>query len=80
MTRIYYTKSKIHKFDSSSSTLCVKSCSQDNTITHAFWECEKIKKAWMEIQEVNSLTVHPTENGPPEIAYGMARNVFFSGL
>lgn len=62
MPRIYYAKSKIHKFDSSSSTLCVKCCSQDDTIIQAFWECEKIKKVWMEIQEVNSLTVHPTEN------------------
>ena len=50
MTTIYYTKSKIHKFDSSSSALCVKCCTQEDTIIHAFWECDKVKRIWMEIQ------------------------------
>ena len=51
MTRIYYTKSKINKFDPSSSALCVKCDSHEDTILHAFWDCYKVQNGWKEIYE-----------------------------
>ena len=51
MTRIYYTRSKINTFDASFSPVCVKCGIYKETIIHAFWECEKVRKGWLEIQK-----------------------------
>ena len=51
MTRIYYTKSRINTFDPSSSVLCIKCDSHEDTIFHAFWDCYKIQSGWKEIHE-----------------------------
>ena len=49
MTRIYYSRDKIHKFDSTSSDKCLK-CPQSDSLIHAFWHCEKINKVWEKIE------------------------------
>ena len=51
MTRIYYTRDKIHKFDTNSSDLCIKCGKQSDSLIHAFWHCEKIKKTWEDIEK-----------------------------
>ena len=48
MTRIYYSRDKIHKFDSSLSDKCLK-CAQTDSLIHSFWHCEKIIKVWKKI-------------------------------
>lgn len=44
MTRIYYSRDKIHKFDNSTSDRCVKCSTQSDSLIHAFWYCEKVRK------------------------------------
>ncbi len=51
MTRIYYSKSRINKFDASFSPVCTKCGKHKDTLIHAFWECEKVYKGWLEIQK-----------------------------
>lgn len=51
MTRIYYSRDKIHKFDTSSSDLCLKCGKQSDSLIHAFWYCEKIRKTWEDIEK-----------------------------
>ena len=51
MTRIYYTRSKINTFDASFSPVWVKCGIYKETIIHASWEGEKVRKGWLEIQK-----------------------------
>ena len=49
MTRIYYTREKIQKFDKGQSGICLKFNQHTDSLMHAFWNCEKIKKKWEDI-------------------------------
>ena len=51
MTRIYYSRDKINKFDSTSSNKCLKCKTESDSLIHAFWYCEKIRESWKEIEE-----------------------------
>ena len=62
MTRIYYTRSKINTFDASFSPVCVKCGIYKETIIHAFWECEKVRKGWLEIKKGWPLLVESNLN------------------
>lgn len=50
MTRMYYSRDRIHKFDPSSSPLCLKCCKSDSLI-HAFWYCDNVLKTWLDIEK-----------------------------
>ena len=49
MTRIYYTRDKIKKIDKGQSGICLKCNQHTDSLMHAFWNCEKIKKKWEDI-------------------------------
>ena len=51
MTRTYYTRDRLKKFDSKTSDLCIKCKSQPDSLLHAFWECPKIRNEWRKIEE-----------------------------
>ena len=50
MTRMYYTRDKINKFDPTSSDRCLKCGTQKDSLMHAFWQCEKVRKTWANIE------------------------------
>ena len=88
MTRIYYTRDKLHKFYADSSDQCVKCGSQDSLI-HAFWHCMKVNKGWNEIQDWIS-TICKTKmqfsvqlcifQNPEGVRYPMGWLIMFSSL
>ena len=51
MTRIYYTRDRLKKFDSKTSDLCIKCKLQPDSLLHSFWECPKIRNEWRKIEE-----------------------------
>lgn len=55
MTRIYYTRDKIHSYYPNSSNQCVK-CGSPDSLMHSFWSCVKVMKVWNEIQDWMSVT------------------------
>ena len=53
MTRTYYSRDKIHKFDSSSSPACLK-CGKIDSLVHSFWYCQNVRKTWFNIESLLS--------------------------
>ena len=42
MYKMYYVKDKIHKFYSTTAESCLKCKTNNDSIIHAFWECNKV--------------------------------------
>ena len=49
MYRIYCARDKMHKYDGKVSNNCLK-CRTPDSLVHAFWECYKVQKIWLEIE------------------------------
>ena len=67
MTRMYYTRDKINKFDPTSSDRCLKCCTQKDSLIHAFWQCEKVRKTWEKIERILSINCNCTVEFTPMI-------------
>ena len=89
MTRIYYTKSKVHKFDPSSSALCIKCLTEEDTLIHTFWECPAVNQVWMEIEKcINTVcraTIHLTPqlcilHNTEQVRYPLGWQICFCSL
>ncbi len=89
MTRIYYSKSRINKFDASFSPVCTKCGKHKDTLIHAFWECEKVYKGWLEIQKwmtntckikVKLTALNSIFQKKDELKYPLGWGVLFSSL
>ena len=50
MTRMYYTRDKINKFDPTSSDRCLKCHTQRDSLIHSFWYCKKVRTTWTKIE------------------------------
>lgn len=50
MTRVYYTRDKICKFDNTASDKCLKCNRYSDSLMHALWHCKGIKKIWKSIE------------------------------
>lgn len=51
MTRIYYTRDKIHLFDSKYSDKCLKCSTERDSLIQTFWYCRKIQEVWDKIEK-----------------------------
>lgn len=50
MTRIYYTRDKLNKFDKSLSSKCLRCTIIEDSLMHAFWHCKDINDSWKSIE------------------------------
>lgn len=51
MSRTYYTRDKIYKFDNKLSDICLKCQSQRDSLIHSFWECCQVNKVWKDLEK-----------------------------
>ena len=47
--RLYYCRTKIHKFDPSTSPLCNRCKISEGTLAHTLWSCTKLSSYWFDI-------------------------------
>ncbi len=57
-TRVNYTQDKINNFNKHVSRHCIECKINSDSIIHAFWECNKIKSVWAELQHWLTETLH----------------------
>lgn len=50
MTKIYYTRDKLNKFNNSLSANCLCCAKDEDSFMHAFWHCKDIKDSWESIE------------------------------
>lgn len=66
--RLYYCKTKIHKFDPSTSPLCNRCKITDGTLAHTLWSCIKLSSYWYDIFQCFSKAFKKTFKPDPLVA------------
>ena len=67
MTRVYFSRDKIHKFYETSSDKCLKCDTDKDSLIHAFWYCKVIRATWRKMEQWLSHTCNQNFQLTPEI-------------
>ena len=79
MTRVYFSRDKIHKFYETSSDKCLKCDTDKDSLIHAFWYCKVIRATWRKMEQWLSHICNQKFQLTPEIClFQNVQNIRYS--